>query len=275
MSKIFDLYISEIKDKILDPEEETRLIKVYQERQKGWEEAQDKVAKSNLMYVVKLAYEFTTDQNRLSDLISEGNVALLDALNKFKIDKGVKFISYANYEIRGRMARVFINESRLGYLNIPERTRIKINKIHKFIEDYKLKHGDKPSINQICKEFEIKNYTAVLYTETLDLKNFSLNDSAFSSVDQRKESVIEDEKIQSPDQELDFKQKSSVIKKIIESLPKRDQYVINKRFGFDGDEPQDLASIGRELNLTRERIRQIEAAALKAIKKEMDNFKMA
>jgi len=275
MSKIFDLYISEIKDKILDPEEETRLIKVYQERQKGWEEAQDKVAKSNLMYVVKLAYEFTTDQNRLSDLISEGNVALLDALNKFKIDKGVKFISYANYEIRGRMARVFINESRLGYLNIPERTRIKINKIHKFIEDYKLKHGDKPSINQICKEFDIKNYTAVLYTETLDLKNFSLNDSAFSSVDQRKESVIEDEKIQSPDQELDFKQKSSVIKKIIESLPKRDQYVINKRFGFDGDEPQDLASIGRELNLTRERIRQIEAAALKAIKKEMDNFKMA
>jgi len=275
MSKIFDLYISEIKDKILDPEEETRLIKVYQERQKGWEEAQDKVAKSNLMYVVKLAYEFTTDQNRLSDLISEGNVALLDALNKFKIDKGVKFISYANYEIRGRMARVFINESRLGYLNIPKRTRIKINKIHKFIEDYKLKHGDKPSINQICKEFDIKNYTAVLYTETLDLKNFSLNDSAFSSVDQRKESVIEDEKIQSPDQELDFKQKSSVIKKIIESLPKRDQYVINKRFGFDGDEPQDLASIGRELNLTRERIRQIEAAALKAIKKEMDNFKMA
>ena len=275
MSKIFDLYISEIKDKILDPEEETRLIKIYQERQQGWEEAQDKVAKSNLMYVVKLAYEFTTDQNRLSDLISEGNVALLDALNKFKIDKGVKFISYANYEIRGRMARVFINESRLGYLNIPERTRIKINKIHKFIEDYKLKHGDKPSINQICKEFDIKNYTAVLYTETLDLKNFSLNDSAFSSVDQRKESVIEDEKIQSPDQELDFKQKSSVIKKIIESLPKRDQYVINKRFGFDGDEPQDLASIGRELNLTRERIRQIEAAALKAIKKEMDNFKMA
>ena len=58
-------------------------------------------------------------------------------------------------------------------------------------------------------------------------------------------------------------------------MPKRDQYVINKRFGFDGDEPQDLASIGRELNLTRERIRQIEAAALKAIKKEMDNFKMA
>ena len=274
MNKSYELYISEIKNKILDPEEELRLIKVYQERKDGWEDAQDKVAKSNLLYVVKVAFEFTTDDSRISDLISEGNIALLDALNRFKIDKGVKFISYASYEIRGRMTRVFINESRLGYLNIPERTRIKINKIYKFIEEYKLLHGTSPTVNCISKKFDIKDYTVSLYLETLALKNFSLNDCAFDDFNQTVESVIQDDHVKKPDEELDLKQESSVIKKIIESLPARDQYIINKRFGFDGDEPQDLASIGRCLNKTRERIRQIEASALKIIKKQVENLKL-
>ena len=138
MNKSYNLYISEIKDNILSPEEELRLIKVYQEKQTGWEEAQDRIIKSNLMFVVKVAFEFTNDPNKISDLISEGNIALLNALNRFKSDKGAKLISYANYEIRGKMARLFINETRLSYLNIPERTRIKLGKISKFIDEFKI-----------------------------------------------------------------------------------------------------------------------------------------
>lgn len=274
MNRNYELYISEIKDKILSQEEELRLIKVYQERQAGWEEAMDSVIKSNLMYVVKVAFEFSKDPNKVSDLISEGNIALLDSLNKFNPEKGVKLISYATYEIRGRMTRASVGDTRLSYLEIPERTRVVINKISKFIEEYKDKHDYAPSSNEIAKHFDIKEHSATTFVETLGFKNFSLDQAIGEEADQELSSVIEDEQTDRPDQALDFKQKSSIIKKIIDSLPARDKYIVNKRFGFDGDEPQDLASIGRDLNLTRERIRQIEFSAIKKIRGEIEKLNL-
>ena len=274
MNRNYELYISEIKDKILSQEEELRLIKVYQERQAGWEEAMDSVIKSNLMYVVKVAFEFSKDPNKVSDLISEGNIALLDSLNKFNPEKGVKLISYATYEIRGRMTRASVGDTRLSYLEIPERTRVVINKISKFIEEYKDKHDYAPSSNEIAKHFDIKEHSATTFVETLGFKNFSLDQAIGEEADQELSSVIEDEQTDRPDQALDFKQKSSIIKKIIDSWPARDKYIVNKRFGFDGDEPQDLASIGRDLNLTRERIRQIEFSAIKKIRGEIEKLNL-
>lgn len=275
MNKSYNLYISEIKDNILSPEEELRLIKVYQEKQTGWEEAQDRIIKSNLMFVVKVAFEFTNDPNKISDLISEGNIALLNALNRFKSDKGAKLISYANYEIRGKMARLFINETRLSYLNIPERTRIKLGKISKFIDEFKMIHQKPPSIQRIANEFNLKDYTVAIYLETLGFINVCLDDTLKNNADQFVASIIEDETSPSPDDELNFKQTSSIIKKIIDSLPEREKYIMNKRFGFDGDDPQDLASIGRDLNLTRERIRQIESSTMKIIRKEIEKLKIS
>lgn len=274
MNKIYDLYISEIKNNILAPEEESRLIKVYQERQAGWQEAKDKVIKSNLMFVVKVAFEFTSNSNQILDLIAEGNIALLDSLDKFKPEKGVKLITYANFEIRGKMARAFINESRVSYLNIPERTRVKINKISNFIERFKSNNNCDPSVDLIAKEFDLKNHTVVLYLEILGFKNVFLDSFPSNNCDQTFGSFIEDEQAESPAKTLNDKQNSVVIKQIIDSLPARQKFIINKRFGFNGEEPQDLASIGREMDLTRERIRQIEALAIETIRNEMKKLKV-
>lgn len=274
MSRSYELYISEIKDKILSPEEEIRLIKVYQSKSHGWQEAQDSVIKSNLMYVVKVAFEYSKDQSKVNDLISEGNIALLESLERFNPDKGVKFITYANYEIRGRMGKAFINDSRLSYLVIPNKARSTINKIAKHLEDVKINLGEPPSTKDIAGIFEVKEITASAYLEVLNFKNFSLDDSFDSTSNESFASVIKDDINQSPDEDLNFKQQSSILKSIIINLPLKQQFVITKRFGFDGDEPQNLEAIGNQMRLTRERIRQLEASALKMIRKELEKFKI-
>ena len=273
MSKSYELYISEIKDKILSPEEETRLIKLYQSRSQGWQEAQDAIIKSNLMYVVKVAFEYSRDQSKVNDLISEGNCALLESLERFNPDKGVKFITYANYEIRGRMGKIFINDSRLSYLEMPNKARSTINKIAKYLEDSKTNLGEIPNSREVAAKFEIKESTAIAYLEALNFKNFSLDDGFDNSSSESFGSLIKDDANQPPDQDLNFKQESSILKSIIENLPLKLQFVINKRFGFDGDAPQNLEAIGDQMQLTRERIRQLEASALKMIRKELEKIK--
>lgn len=273
MSRSYELYISEIKDKILSPEEEVRLIKVYQSKSHGWQEAQDSVIKSNLMYVVKVAFEYSKDQNRINDLISEGNCALLESLERFNPDKGVKFITYANYEIRGRMGKIFINDSRLSYLEIPNKARSTINKIAKHLDDVKINLGETPSVKEIADKFEVKEITASTYLEALNFKNFSLDDSFDCSTSDSFASLIKDDSNQGPDEDLNFKQQSSILKSIISNLPIKQQFVITKRFGFDGDAPQNLEAIGDQMRLTRERIRQLEASALKLIRKELERLK--
>lgn len=273
MNRTYETYISEIKNQILDPDEEKRLIRVYQSKQEGWEDAQDKVIRSNLMYVVKVAFEYTSDPIKICDLISEGNMALLDYIDKYNPDLGTKLITYANLEIRSRMIKFITKNNYFSQFKISSITRYHANKVKKFYDEYFFIHGVKPSSELVQKEFNLDAHNAEMYLEMAESKIVSL-DCSLETESGKKNAEILDEKAPNPANTLNEKQISDIILKIISTLPLRERAVINKRFGLNGEQETDLSTIGVEFNLTKERIRQIEFNVLKTIRKEMDKLKV-
>ena len=274
MTFSYEIYISEIKNQILPPEEEARLIKVYLNREQNWEEAQDLVIKSNLMYVVKTAFSFTNDPCKISDLISEGNVALLYSLDKFNPDLGVKLITYANLEIKGRMIKYLINCNHFSAFKLSRPTRNLSLKIKSFYDEYIFKHGVAPSKDIIKRRFDVDDYNAGLYLEMASIKTVSINQDFLTEDGDKQKRDIEDDQIITPDQETNIKDLSRIVLKIISDLPLRERTVITRRFGLNGEEESDLLQIGLQFGLTKERIRQIESSVLKTIRKEMEKLKL-
>jgi RNA polymerase sigma factor (sigma-70 family) len=273
MNRTYQVYIAEIKDQILPPEEEIRLIKIYQSRAPDWEDAQDKVVKSNLMYVVKVAFEYTTDPIKVCDLISEGNMGLLDCLDKFKPELGVKLISYANLEIRSRMFKFIARNNYFAAFKLSTARRDLASKVKRFFDEYEFKNGVKPNRETIQEQFEVDSQQAEMFLEMAEAKIVSV-DSPISP-DDAKKIDIEDEKAHSPAALVHQQQVSEIISKIISNLPLRERTIINKRFGLNGEQETDLLTIGQQFGLTKERIRQIEFNVLKTIRKEIEKFKIS
>lgn len=273
MDKTFNRYLNQIKNQILPPEEETRLIFIYQSRGEGWEEAQEKIIKSNLMFVVKTAFEFSSDIQKVDELISEGNLSLLESLDKFDPNKGFKFLTYASFDIRGRMIKHISKNSYYSALKISAKNIDLAKQAKEFIESFKNEHKVNPSVRLIANHCQIEESKALLITELATSQIFSIH-SLSSDLDEIKDRIneIPDNVGLKPDARASSNELSSIIQKIIEKLPLRQQIIINKRFGLNGESPTDLATIGDELNLTKERIRQIESTVLKSIRKEIEKI---
>lgn len=266
-------YISEISNCILPIEEEKRLILIYLNHQSGWQEAQNLIAKSNMMYVVKTAYEFSNDSQKILELVSEGNVSLLESLNKFDPSKGFKFLTYASFNIRGRMLKYMLRSSNFSALKLSLKNIELAKKAKDFVETFHLERGQNPSVEEIAKFCEIDHGRALLISELAGSHIFSIHSVADVDYEDKVLQVADDSAI-TPDKQINDKEMSSVIEKIISSLSMRQQIIIKRRFGLDGEEGQDLATIGLELNLTKERIRQIEQSTLKQIRKELEKVKV-
>ncbi|MBM3194070.1 MAG: sigma-70 family RNA polymerase sigma factor [Chlamydiae bacterium] len=273
MDKTFNRYVNQIKNQILPPEEETRLIFIYQSRADGWEDAQEKIIKSNLMFVVKTAFEFSSDIQKVDELISEGNLSLLESLDKFDPNKGFKFLTYASFDVRGRMIKHISKNSYYSALKISAKNIDLAKQAKEFIESFKNENKVNPSVRQIANHCQINESKALLITELATSQIFSIH-SLSSDLDEIKDRIneIPDDVGLKPDAKASCNEISTIIKKIIERLPLRQQLIINKRFGLNGESPTDLATIGQELDLTKERIRQIESSVLKAIRKEIEKI---
>lgn len=270
MSLNYELYIEDIKDRMISQEEETRLMRIYQNREVGWEDAYESVVAANLLFVVKVAFEFTTDLHRVSDLISEGNLALLDAINRFDASRGVKLISYAAKEIRGRMIKYITRNGHFSCFHVSTRDRENCNKVRCFIDDFNLQNNRKPTSEEIKQKFGFDTFYVDLYLEMINSQFTSVNLMAFdNSISDYGEKTIELQDFSVPDPSIESGKKdiSVIIHSIINTLPERDRAILNKRFGLNGEIETDLATIGLEFNLTKERIRQIEENCLKKIKK--------
>ena len=272
MNKSYELYISEIKNSIVSPEEELRLAQIYKDRRSGWEEARDAVIKSNLLYVVKVAFEYSQDPIKVGDLISEGNMGLLDSLNRFDPSLGIKLITFANKEIRGRMIKFILKNNYFSAFKLSFKTRNEAHKVKAFFEDCLSTTGEKPSVEEVKKKFQINTYDAEMYLAMADSKTVSI-DYSFETEGSILAIQIEDESVIAPDNILDQKQVSEIVLKIVARLPLRERTVINRRFGLNGEEPTDLQTIGLQFDLTKERIRQIEVSAIKKIQSEMERLK--
>jgi len=255
------LYFNDIrKYKILTKQEEVDLIT---KSQNGDAKAKEKIIKSNLRLVVKIAKSYTNRGLGFMDLISEGNFGLIVAIDKFDLKKGYKFSTYAVWWIKQAISKSIINKGRK--IRIPSYKYEIINKINSYISSHIDKNGEKPKIDEISLGIGIESekimqviieFKELMSLETKISENLNLEDTIF----EEKTLNLENDIINGI-----IKEK---IKEAIGILKERDQEIIKMRYGMGGNEPKTLREIGEIFNLTRERVRQLEKTALKKLEIE-------
>lgn len=258
--------ISEIESKPLPLEEEKRLFKIYLNREEGWFEAKNIIVHSCLLYVVKCANDCCPNPDKVEDLISEGVIGLMEAMDKFDGNKEIRFLTFANYSIRGKIYK-YLSKIRFNTFYVPQETARFVGKIRAYINNYQVQNEVAPTKEQIMKHFDLDDLDAAYFLGLVNIKDFSLDYSV--SDDHPISEQVKDICMALPDDSLSKKESQAILEEIISKLPAKQKFVITKRFGLENNEREDLASIGKELALTKQRVAQIEFEALKTIKKEI------
>jgi len=233
-------------------------------RKKG-KEAKEALINSNLRLVIKIAKDFNSLGLELQDLISEGNLGLVKAVENFKPNVGAKFSTYASFWIKQKIRRALSNQGRT--IRIPTGSIQQKLNIIKFKEQYKEKYDCYPSIKEISKKVGVSVDRVKLLNES-SLQIPSLNSLISDAEGDEKElmDIIEDKSNQPPDEAYVYKNNSKVLYECLSKLSSRERYIISKRQALDCDKRQTLESIGDKFGVTRERIRQIEIIAMAKLK---------
>lgn len=245
---------------LVTKEEEVDLAaKIHGKNPKAKEEARATLIKANLRLVVKIAHDFKGLGLPLLDLISEGNIGLMRAVEKFDPAKGAKFSSYAAWWIKQSMRRALANQSRT--IRIPVQSAGKINKIKsarlKLTEQLKRD----PTDAEIAGYLEFSERT-VAGLRLADLRTFSLHDPIQQGEDGEFQDIIPDKGTSTPDRILGDLESVDRLKYLLTDLDDRERMILKMRFGLDGSSPRTLEEVSQEIGRTRERVRQIQNQAL-------------
>ena len=273
---ILSLYINEVGDHdLLTKAEEKELAAKIKRGGRGTRAAKEKLAQSNLKLVIKIAKDFRNYGLDFEDLISEGNIGLLKAVDKFDPSKGAKFSTYASFWIKQCIYRALSNQSRV--IRLPVHVGATHSKILKFINKYKEKNqGEQPSMDEICKAVKCTKQTAtsILESGVTNVTSIDAKISQDGEGEQTLESVIEDKKNDRPDDAALIADNIDVIHKFLAKLSNRERFILYRRFGLGTMDKETLEKIGDKLSLTRERIRQVETIALRKLKFMLSNYYM-
>ncbi|WP_041958133.1 RNA polymerase sigma factor RpoD [Sulfurospirillum arsenophilum] len=248
----------------LDPEKLKEVLEQIKRGKKIADESKTRMAKSNLRLVVSIAKRYTNRGLPFLDLIQEGNIGLMKAVDKFEYKKGYKFSTYATWWIRQAISRAIADQART--IRIPIHMIETINRINKIIRKHLQEEGKEPDIETIALEVGL-SADKVKNVIKITKEPISLEAPIGNEDDGKFGDFVEDKTSVAP---LDFILKSDLkdqIDEVLDQLNDREKAVIRMRFGLMHDESdRTLEEIGKELNVTRERVRQIESSAIKKLK---------
>ena len=258
------MYLKEIgKVPLLTAEEEIELSKQMEEGGEVGKQAQKRLAEANLRLVVSIAKRYVGRGMLFLDLIQEGNLGLIKAVEKYDYRKGFKFSTYATWWIRQAITRAIADQART--IRIPVHMVETINKLIRVSRQLLQELGREPTPEEIAKEM---NMSVDRVREILKISQepVSLETPIGEEEDSHLGDFIQDDNVPVPADAAAFTLLKEQLDEVLGTLTEREQKVLRLRFGLDDGRARTLEEVGKEFNVTRERIRQIEAKALRKLR---------
>ena len=258
----YTLYLREIgQTPLITPKQEVELARRIK---KGDETAREQMIKSNLRWVVKIAREYEDYGVPLLDLINEGNIGLMKAVERFDPGKGAKLSTYAAWWIKQAIRRALSNQSKT--IRLPVHVGDKLLHVRRISAKLEEELGREPTLDELAEE------VGMAPSRLAALRNAAVPPSSLDAPvgdddGKRFDELIGDEKAETPYVHLEDKTTTDMLRELVGSLPEREQTILRYRFGLDGNRERTLEEVGEHFGVTRERIRQIQNLALEKLRK--------
>lgn len=259
------LYLKEIqKSTLLTAADERELAGLIAE---GDEAARARMIESNLRLVVKIAKRYMNRGLPFLDLIEEGNMGLIKAVEKFKVSKGCRFSTYATWWVRQSIERALVNQSRT--IRLPVHVADDINRLVKVSRELVQRLKREPSLEEVAEAMgsDVANVRRmmILLKKTYSIEHPMGDNNDYSLID-----TIEDKNLVDPGSMIEDLDRFAHVLEWMDELTENEREILALRFGLDDREPQTLDTIGKKFGVTRERIRQIEAKSLAKLRKTLE-----
>ncbi len=262
--KSLEIYLKEIGEiPLLTEEEERELIK---RAKAGDKEAREKLIYSHLRFVVSVAKKYQGYGVPLGDLINEGNMGLLRALERFDPNRKVRFLSYAIWWIPQAIMKALNEQSRL--IRISADSLSKLKKVKEAESELMHRSGEAPTVEELARELNVSE-KEIKEAQELAIKEISIDQPVYPDSDkQTLADILDQDALPSPEKSYEVRERREKVMEALKILKPRDRYVIEQYFGLIDGQPRTLEDIGRELGISRERVRQLKDRALRQIREK-------